>query len=148
MAGLKFLVVDKNGHQRTLSEGVYVGPSQPTSSDILLWVDTSTTPATLRYREDDTYKPFGSQGSTEVSSLANLPTDYKLVIANISGDQSLSVGDMYPGQEIHVIVKGSGSITVPSDDVYVNLTDDLITVDDYAEINIVSDGTKKYIRAI
>jgi hypothetical protein len=148
MAGLRLLVVDEYGYQRTLANNVYVGTSQPTDEDVTIWMDTTTEPATIKYLEDGVYKSLQTSGVVNVTSVTNLPTNYKLIIAKISKDQELSIGDMDPGQEIQVIISGSGTITIPSDTEYINMTDDTITVSDYVEINIVSDGTKKYIRSI
>lgn len=148
MAGLRLLLVDEFGNVRTLSDNVYVGPEQPTNPDISLWIDTTNNPPVAKYRAGSEYIAMNNSGSIAVTSVANIPTTSKLVVATISGDESLSVGDMVPGQEIHLIVTGNGNITIPSDDVHVNMTDDVISVDGYAEINIISDGIKKYIRSI
>lgn len=149
MAGLRLLLVDEFGNKRTLSDNVYVGPEQPTNTDTLLWIDTTSNPPAFKYLSNGTYLNLNSAGSWEVSTVSDLPTDTKLIIANLTGDDQLSVaGQMVPGQELHIIISGFCSVTVPGNGDYVNLTDDVIDVDGYAEINIISDGTKKYIRSI
>lgn len=148
MAGLRLLLVDDFGHVRTLSDNVYVGPEQPINPDVLVWVDTITNPPTVKYLIDGQYCSPAGTGVEFVSSLTNIPTTAKLIVANISSDQSLSIGDMLPGQEIHIIVTGEGNIAIPSDDDYINFSEDMLTVDGKSEINIISDGVKKYIRTV
>ena len=155
MAGLKFLIVDEFGKEHTLSENVYVGPEQPYGENLRLWIDTSQDPAVAKYcrsASSNWEKLDNSGGSVTVSSVSSIPITSKLVIVQLSGDESLSVDwGMTPGQEIHLIISGSGNITIPNDYEYVNLTGkDVISVSDgsYVEINIISDGNKKYIRSI
>ena len=153
MAGLKFLIIDEFGKEHTLSENVYVGPEQPYSEKQRLWIDTSKDPAVAKYYGTSGWKALdNSGGSVTVSSVSYIPITSKLVIVHLSGDESLSVDwGMTPGQEIHLIISGFGNITIPNDYEYVNLTgEDVISVSDgsYVEINIISDGTKKYIRSI
>lgn len=156
MAGLKFLIIDEFGKEHTLSENVYVGPEQPYGENMKLWIDTSQDPAVAKYYDTNSgysWKALdNSGGSVTVSSVSSIPITSKLVIVQLSGDESLSVSwGMVPGQEIHLIISGSGNITIPNDYEYVNLTgEDVISVSDgsYVEINIISDGNKKYIRSI
>ena len=156
MAGLKFLIIDEFGKEHTLSENVYVGPEQPYGENLRLWIDTSQDPAVAKYYDTNggySWKALdNSGGSVTVSSVSSIPITSKLVIVQLSGDESLSVSwGMTPGQEIHLIISGSGNITIPNDYEYVNLTgEDVISVSDgsYVEINIISDGNKKYIRSI
>lgn len=146
MAGLRLILVDDFGNVRTLSDNVSIGPEQPTNPDVTLWVDTTTNPPTTKYLINGQYVNPNPIGVINVTSLANLPVDSKLIIANITSDQSLSIGSMNPGQEVQIIVSGSGKVTIPSSDEYVNMSDDVLVVDGFAEINIISDGIKKYIR--
>lgn len=148
MSGLRLLLVDEFGNMRTLSDNVHVGADQPTNPDVQLWVDTTTNPPTIKYRQGENYISTGASGVAYADSISNIPTHAKLVIINISGDGAFAIGDMAPGQEIHIIITGSGTITIPNDDTNVNMTEDTITVEDYAEINVISDGIKKYIRSI
>ena len=155
MAGLKFLIVDEFGKEHTLSENVYVGPEQPYGENLRLWIDTSQDPAVAKYCRSNSgnwEKLDNSGGSVTVSSVSHIPITSKLVIVQLSGDESLSVDwGMTPGQEIHLIISGSGNITIPNDYEYVKLTgEDVISVSDgsYVEINIISEGNKKYIRSI
>lgn len=90
----------------------------------------------------------------EVTTLANLPTDKYLVIATLtSTSEALTLATtLDPMQEINIIVynNSNGSITValPSSSNYVNMSGDNFSLgaSQYAEINIISDGTKNYIR--
>lgn len=165
MAGLRLLLVDEYGKEHTLSDNVYTGSEQPTNADVKLWIDTSNNPPAVKYYNpgQNSWTALNESGSITVSSVSNIPTTSKLVIVQLSMDGSLSVGDyhqvgglpyrsdMEPGQEIHLIISGSGNITIPNDSEYINLTgEDVISVSDgsYVEINIISDGNKKYIRSI
>lgn len=81
-----------------------------------------------------------------------IPTNKRLCIATLSSNGSLNVGSISDGRELHIIVKNGGSskitITFPSSG-YVKLSGDILDIEAgaYAEINIISDGTTKYIRA-
>ena len=87
------------------------------------------------------------------TSSYTIPTNKRLCIATLSTSGSLNVGSISDGRELHIIVKNSSSskitITFPSSG-YVKLSGDTLDVEAgaYAEINIISDGTTKYIRAI
>ena len=94
---------------------------------------------------------------TTVETLQNLPTDYYLILANISGTTaSLTVkGTMKDMQEIHIIVHNTNpeemlTIVLPSSSNYINTTETSVSVlpNEYCEINMISDGTNTYIRAI
>ena len=150
MPRLKLLLVDEFNKMYTLSDNVYVGPDYP-DSDTKLWIDTSKNPPVAKYRDPGGWNTLNYSGSVETSSVSYIDPTSKLVIVRLSGDQSLSVYGMKPGQEIHLIISGSGNITIPNDEEYINMTgNDVISVSDgdYVEINIISDGTKKYIRSI
>jgi len=93
-------------------------------------------------------------GHNTVTSLADIPTDKRLVIATISdstNELSLSDNTLADGYEIHVIVKNNGTeevtVTLPSDGTYVTVGDTIkIAAGKYGEINIISDGTSLYVR--
>lgn len=95
-------------------------------------------------------------GHNQVSSLSNVPTTKRLVIAGVNSSQSFSCGTIADGRELHVVVYNVSSsdiiITLPTSMTvgYVNLVGDSLTVkgNSYAEINVISDGSDKYIRAI
>lgn len=95
-------------------------------------------------------------GHNTVSTLANIPTDKRLVIATISSstnELSLSGNALIDGYEIHVIVTNSGeevaTVTLPSSGGYISVGD-AISIEPSAtgEINIISDGTNKYVRGV
>ncbi len=94
-------------------------------------------------------------GSVEVSSLSSLPITKRLLIANISQNNSLSLSSIpTSGKEIHIIIKNTTSsdlvVTLPNSDNYVCFVDTALTVtaNGYAEVNVISDGTKMYIRGV
>lgn len=92
-------------------------------------------------------------GHNTATSLSNVATTKRLVIATISSNQSFTVannpGD---GKELHIIVRNtSGSdrtVSMPTTSSYVNMSGDSLTVpaNGYAEINVVFDNSKRYIR--
>lgn len=153
MPGLKLVLVDDLDKKYTLSDNIHIGPDYPSWDDVKLWIDTSKNPPVVWYPDSfpDQWNQLNYSGSVETSSVSYIDPTSKLVIVRLSGDQSLSVGgSMAPGQEIHLIISGSGNITIPNNEEYINMTNDVISVSDgdYVEINIISDGTKKYIRSI
>ena len=96
-----------------------------------------------------------NNGHNAVSSVSGIPVSKRLVIATISNDGSFTLASTpADGREIHVIVHNtSGSdieITMPSGSNYVKMSGDTLTVagSSYADINVISDGTKMYIRAL
>ena len=93
-------------------------------------------------------------GHNNVTSLANIPTDKRLVIATINGstnELSLNGNALTDGYEIHVIVKNDGTeevtVTLPEGGNYVTVGDTIkIAAGKYGEINIISDGDNLYVR--
>jgi hypothetical protein len=95
-------------------------------------------------------------GHNTVSTLANIPTDKRLVIATISSytnELSLSGNALTDGYEIHVIVTNGGeeaaTVTLPSSGGYITVGDTIsIKPSATGEINIISDGTNLYVRGV
>lgn len=93
------------------------------------------------------------EGVSKVTSLRNLPITHRLIVANISTDQSLSVdGTPNAGRELHIIVhnlsENSIAITLPDAGNFINTSDPVLQIDafTYGEINIISDGELMYIK--
>ena len=96
-----------------------------------------------------------NNGHNTVSSVSGIPVSKRLVIATISNNGSFTLASTpADGREIHVIVHNTSSsdieITMPSGSNYVKMSEDTLTVagNSYADINVISDGTKMYIRAL
>lgn len=96
-----------------------------------------------------------NNGHNAVSSVAGIPVSKRLVIATISNNGSFTLASTpADGREIHVIVHNTNSsdieITMPSGSNYVKMSGDTLTVagNSYADINVISDGTNMYIRAL
>lgn len=96
-----------------------------------------------------------NNGHNAVSSVAGIPVSKRLVIATINGNGSFTLASTpADGREIHVIVHNTNSsdieITIPSGSNYVNMSGGTLTVagSSYADINVISDGTNMYIRAL
>jgi hypothetical protein len=100
-----------------------------------------------------TFKDFMS-GHNTVTTLANIPTTKRLVIATISASSnnlSLSGGTLADGYEMHLIINNSSSskitVTFPSSGNYVAVVSSIdIAANGVGEANIISDGTKLYVR--
>lgn len=128
----------------TKNTGTYSKPSEGIpKSDLTTAVQTSLNNA-------DYYI-----GNNNVTSIASVPVDKRLVIATISSSQSLSLAsNLSAGKEVHIIIYNSGSssisIALPNTGNYKCLVDTALSIDagNYAEINIISDGTNMYIRAV
>lgn len=93
------------------------------------------------------------EGVSHVTTLENLPINYRFIVAEISSDQSLSVSQIpSAGRELHLIVHNSSYaemvITLPDSGKFVNTSDSTITMDplSYVEINLISDGNIVYIK--
>ena len=96
-----------------------------------------------------------NNGHNAVSSVTGIPVSKRLAIATISNNGSFTLASTpADGREIHVIVHNTSSrdieITMPSGSNYVKMSGDTLTVagSSYADINVISDGTKMYIRAL
>ena len=96
-----------------------------------------------------------NNGHNAVSSVTGIPVSKRLAIATISNNGSFTLASTpADGREIHVIVHNTNSsdieITMPSGSNYVKMSGDTLTVagSSYADINVISDGTKMYIRAL
>ena len=94
-------------------------------------------------------------GSNTVTSLSNIPITKRLVIANVSGGQSfnLSGNTLANGREIHIIINNNSSsditISFPTSSIYKRTADNVeIKSGSFGEINVISDGSTIYIRAI
>lgn len=92
-------------------------------------------------------------GHNTVSTLADIPTDKRLVIATIDGSTnqlSLSGNTLEDGYEIHIIITNTGSditVSLPSSGGYVSVGESItIKQNVIGEINIISDGTNMYVR--
>ena len=95
-------------------------------------------------------------GHNTVNTLASVPTNKRLVIATITSSTntlSLSGNTLTDGSEIHIIVKNNGSsdatVTLPTSGGYVSVGNAIaIAAGSTGEINIISDGTNKYVRGV
>ena len=90
-----------------------------------------------------------------VSSVSNIPKTKRLVVAEISTDASLSMaGVPDAGKDIHIMVHNTGSnaivVTLPVSGGYVNTAGSELTIDslEWAEVNVISDGSTIYIRGL
>lgn len=86
------------------------------------------------------------------SSISNVPINKHMFVATLSSNGSLSIADtLQAGRELHIIVKNTSAsdiiITIP--DSFVKFEDSLtVSAGSYADINILSDGTNMYLRAL
>lgn len=95
------------------------------------------------------------EGTSFVNTLTNIPITYRLVIASISSDSSLTLKSIPSiGREIHIIIHNVASddiaITLPDSGRYINTQDSVMSIsaNSYGEINLISDGNLVYIKYI
>jgi hypothetical protein len=95
------------------------------------------------------------EGVTNVTSTTSIDIAKRLVICKMSVNDSFSLKETpIAGREIHVMVNNTGSsdiiISLPTAEPYVNLSEDSITIESgkWSEINVLSDGTNMFIRAL
>lgn len=94
------------------------------------------------------------EGANTVSSISDVPVNHRLVIASISSSASLSLADIpTAGREIHMLVHNTGTsqiiVTIPNTGNYINtLSSNAMPINagTYGEINLISDGSKVYIK--
>lgn len=160
MAGLRLVLVDEFGNTRSLGENISVGPEQPTNPDVLLWIDTTTTPPTFKTLNGDIYESVENVECVQTTTTTDIPFT-RLVEVNLNHDDIFSlaggagIGGIRTGRECHIIVHNTGSnnitITLPNGSGYVLISDDsalVVSAGGYAEINVISTSTTDYIRAI
>ncbi len=120
-----------------------------TSGDSYYYTTTNLQKAVLEYQFNT--------GHLNVTSLTNIPTSKRLVIATVSSSSSLSFSTsstIADGREIHIIINNNGTsaitVALPNTGDYVCMANTDITIEPgaYAELNVISDGNKKYIRGI
>lgn len=94
-------------------------------------------------------------GSTTSTSADSVPVTKHMCVLTISANASFAMASTpAAGREIHVIVKNSSSsdrtLTLPNNATYVNMSGGSITIpaSSYGEVNVISDGSKMYLRAI
>jgi len=99
------------------------------------------------------FTDFYTGSNTGLTSLTNIPTTKRLVVietSSASNTFSLSGNTLPDGYEIHVFVKnnsGSEATVTVSGSQYILLGDPItIGIGKYGEINVISDGTKLYVR--
>ena len=95
------------------------------------------------------------QGVNNVTSIASLPISKRLVVCTLSANGTLSMSSTpSAGNEVHVMVNNTSAaditVTIPTASPYIDFTGGTVTVpaSGWAEINIISDGTNLYVRAI
>lgn len=95
------------------------------------------------------------EGSNSVTTLTNIPVTKRLCFATVSASASLTMNGMIAnGREVHIIIKNDSSaditVTMPTSSTYIHLGDSFFTVPagGYAELNIISNGSKHYTRFI
>lgn len=100
-----------------------------------------------------------NSGHKNVTSISAIPIDKRLVFCTISAGGSFGLASTpADGKEVHIIVKNSSTaqitITIPNNGTYVNMDgmdgSSSLTIGPsyYADINVVSDGSKMYVRAV
>ena len=107
---------------------------------------------------NSTYQGYISNGnkawaSHTTSAINAVPVTHKVVTCAISAAGSFAIsGTMVAGQVIHVIVQNTTTsaktITIPNSGNYVSLSGTSLSVpaSSYAEINVVYNGTKMFVR--
>ena len=90
-----------------------------------------------------------------INSTELLPVDKNLIVASISSNSAFSFEHVPDGgREIHIVVNNTSNtdviVTIPTQNPYVNLSSDNLTVPSggYSEINAISDGVNIYIRTL
>lgn len=94
-------------------------------------------------------------GATTATSIASVPVSKHMCVVTISANGSFSLASKpAAGREVHVIVRNSGSgeitVTIPTSGDYVNMSEASLKIaaGKYADINVLSDGSKMYVRAL
>lgn len=92
------------------------------------------------------------KGCNRISDLSKVPVTKKLCSAYIASSQSLELeGTLESGQELHIIIinTGTDTITIAIPDTFKSIIDTLeIEEGSFGEINIISDGTNLFVRAL
>lgn len=126
-------------------------------SEVTEGIDTNARSITAKLLHDKIKNTIPSffEGINNVISTESIPVTKRLCICTTSVSNSLSL-DSIPeaGREIHIIINNTSTSTItivlPNTDNYVCLTDTALSINagQYAEVNIISDGSKMYIRSL
>lgn len=94
-------------------------------------------------------------GASTSTTISAVPVNKHFCVLTISANGTFALASTpAAGREIHIVVKNSSTsdrtITLPDASPYVNMSSDSLTVpaSGYADINILSDGTNMYLRAL
>lgn len=92
-------------------------------------------------------------GANSVTSLVSVPTNKRLCVITVGAAASLSLdGTVAEGRELHMIIKNTSgstiSVTIPN--TFESTIGDTFDVEaeSFGEINIISDGSTMYLRAV
>lgn len=95
------------------------------------------------------------QGVNRVTTVSSIPITKRLAVAEISADASLSMAAVPDaGKDVHIMIHNTGStaivVTLPVSGGYVNTAGSELTIDslEWAEVNVISDGSIIYIRGL
>lgn len=93
------------------------------------------------------------KGCNVITDITSIPVDKKLCSATISDSSELGLEEtLEAGEELHVIINNSSAdvITVAIPTAFKTLTGDVLEIaaGSFGEINIISDGTNLYLRAL
>lgn len=130
-------------------EDLYKQRIESLEKSILLKQDT------INDLEDIRESALFNEGVNTNVDLSSIPINKRLCTASISSSVVLNMSATpKAGREVHIIVNNTSSeaqnIALPNTGSYVCMIDSVLSVDSgaYVELNIISDGSKMYIRGI
>lgn len=95
------------------------------------------------------------EGANSAEGLSDIPVDKRLCVCSSAESGPFSLASLPPaGREIHVIVANAGTediaVALPTTGSYVCMSGTALAVKagGYAEINVISDGSRMYIRSV
>lgn len=115
----------------------------------------STSAAGLMSTTDKGYMEFLFGTPNTPTSVSNIPITRRLAIITVSSNGSFTLSQLpAAGKEIHCIIKNTGSsditITIPNNTTYMSAIGTALKIKagTFGEVNVISDGSKGYIRGV
>lgn len=116
------------------------------------WGDHASAGYLTKTEASSTYQTILPTGVNTATSVANVPITKTVCRVNTTSGGSFSLsGTLAAGQEVHVIINNTGSskITISIPTTFKASVDSLeIESGKFGEINVISDGTNRYLRAV
>lgn len=143
------LVTSLSKKQDTITDLEEIRTNASTAKD---WGNHASAGYLTKEEADSTYQTILPTGVNTATSVTSIPTSKTMCVVNTTSGDSFGLSDdLIAGQEVHIVINNTGSskITISIPTTFKASVDKLeIESGKFGEINVISDGTNKYLRAV